>query len=100
MARVGADRGPDIVRQALLKVGLKAFAVGVVDMPVYYTHIGRNLDLVAPKHDTTVGATVTVVAEENVAVEVQATVFGVGAIVTVAVAKPVVGGWVAVAVVK
>jgi hypothetical protein len=38
-------------------------------MPVYYTHIGRNLDLVAPKHDTTVGATVTVVAEENVAVD-------------------------------
>ena len=69
MAHVGADRGPDIVRKARLKVGFKAFAVGVVDMPVYDPHIGRNLDLVAPKHDATVGATVTVVTEENVAVD-------------------------------
>ena len=69
MAYVRADRGPDVVRKTSIKVSFKAFAVGVVNVPVNNPHIGRNLNLVTPEHDTTVGATVTVVAEENVAVD-------------------------------
>ena len=69
MACVGADRGPDVVRRASLEVGFEAFAVGVIDVPVHDPPIGRNLDLVAPEHDTAVGAAVAVVAQEDIAID-------------------------------
>ena len=63
-----------------------------------FTGIRSDLDLVAALDDRAGVAAVTVVAQEDIAVEVAATIIHVGAVVAVAVAEPVVrvGGAVAI----
>ena len=82
------DVGPDVIGLAGGEVDLKVFAIGVLDVAVDDAGVSGHLDLTATCYDAAGRGAVGVVAEEDVAVHVEAAVFGVGAVVAVAVAEP------------